>query len=46
MVLTCRPRSTCPPQSNELLLAAGYALAWAETDLEAESLAPIRDTLD
>jgi transcriptional regulator with XRE-family HTH domain len=33
-------------QSNELLLAAGYAPIWAETDLGAQSLAPVRDALD
>ena len=33
-------------QSNELLLAAGYAPAWTETDLGAEALAPIRSALD
>jgi len=31
---------------NELLLAAGYAPVWAETDLVARALAPIRDALD
>ena len=33
-------------QSNELLLAAGYAPIWAETDLGAQALAPVRDALD
>jgi transcriptional regulator with XRE-family HTH domain len=33
-------------QSNELLLAAGYAPVWRETDLGAEALAPIRQALD
>jgi transcriptional regulator with XRE-family HTH domain len=33
-------------QSNELLLAAGYAPAWAETNLDAARLAPIREALD
>jgi transcriptional regulator with XRE-family HTH domain len=33
-------------QSNELLLAAGYAPVWAETDLAATALAPIREALD
>lgn len=33
-------------QSNELLLAAGYAPAWGETDLGADGLAPVRDALD
>ena len=33
-------------QSNELLLAAGYAPVWAETDLGAQALAPVRDALD
>ena len=33
-------------QSNELLLAAGYAPVWAETDLGAQALAPIREALD
>lgn len=32
--------------SNELLLAAGYAPVWAETDLGAQILAPIRSALD
>jgi transcriptional regulator with XRE-family HTH domain len=29
-------------QSNELLLAAGFAPAWSETELGAEALVPIR----
>ena len=33
-------------QSNELLLAAGFAPAWTETDLSAQALAPVRDALD
>jgi transcriptional regulator with XRE-family HTH domain len=33
-------------QSNGLLLAAGYAPVWAETDLGATPLAPIREALD
>lgn len=33
-------------RSNELLVAAGYAPVWAETDLGAQALAPIRDALD
>jgi transcriptional regulator with XRE-family HTH domain len=33
-------------QSNELLLAAGFAPAWAETNLDAARLAPIREALD
>jgi transcriptional regulator with XRE-family HTH domain len=33
-------------QANELLLAAGYAPVWAETDLGAQALAPIRQALD
>jgi transcriptional regulator with XRE-family HTH domain len=33
-------------QSNELLLAAGYAPVWRETDLGAQALAPIRQALD
>jgi transcriptional regulator with XRE-family HTH domain len=33
-------------QSNELLLAAGFAPAWAETRLDAARLAPIRAALD
>jgi transcriptional regulator with XRE-family HTH domain len=33
-------------QSNELLLCAGYAPVWAETDLGAEALAPVRAALD
>jgi transcriptional regulator with XRE-family HTH domain len=32
--------------SNELLLAAGYAPVWTETDLGAQMLAPIRSALD
>ena len=32
--------------SNELLLAAGYAPVWAETDLSAPALAPVREALD
>lgn len=32
-------------QSNELLLAAGYAPVWAETDLGAPALAPVREAL-
>jgi hypothetical protein len=32
--------------SNELLLAAGYAPVWAETELGAETLAPVRSALD
>ncbi len=33
-------------QANELLLAAGYAPAWSEADLGADTLAPIRGALD
>jgi transcriptional regulator with XRE-family HTH domain len=33
-------------QSNELLHAAGFAPVWAETDLGAQALAPIREALD
>ena len=33
-------------QSNELLLAAGYAPIWAETDLGAQALAPIREAIN
>jgi transcriptional regulator with XRE-family HTH domain len=33
-------------QSNALLLAAGFAPAWAETKLDAAGLAPIREALD
>jgi transcriptional regulator with XRE-family HTH domain len=33
-------------QSNELLLTAGYAPVWGETDLGAEGFAPIREALD
>jgi transcriptional regulator with XRE-family HTH domain len=33
-------------QSNELLLAAGYAPAWPESDLGMRDLAPIRAALD
>ena len=32
-------------QSNELLLAAGYAPVWTESDLDAQALAPVRDAL-
>jgi len=32
--------------SNELLLAAGYAPVWTETPLGAEALAPVRSALD
>jgi transcriptional regulator with XRE-family HTH domain len=32
--------------SNELLLAAGFAPVWTQTDLGAEVLAPIRNALD
>jgi transcriptional regulator with XRE-family HTH domain len=32
--------------SNELLLAAGYAPMWAETNLAAPALAPVREALD
>lgn len=32
--------------SNELLLAAGYAPVWTETELGSQALAPIRDALD
>jgi len=32
--------------SNELPLAAGYVPVWAETDLVAQALAPIRHALD
>lgn len=33
-------------QANELLLAAGYAPVWAETDLAEAALAPVRAALD
>jgi hypothetical protein len=33
-------------QANELLLAAGYAPVWSETDLSAQTLAPIREALN
>jgi transcriptional regulator with XRE-family HTH domain len=33
-------------RANELLLAAGFAPVWAETDLGAQALAPVRDALD
>jgi transcriptional regulator with XRE-family HTH domain len=33
-------------QSNELLLAAGYAPVWSESDLGMRNLAPIRAALD
>jgi transcriptional regulator with XRE-family HTH domain len=33
-------------QSNELLLAAGFAPVWSATDLSADSLAPVREALD
>ena len=32
--------------SNDLLLSAGYAPVWTETDLGAQVLAPIRNALD
>jgi transcriptional regulator with XRE-family HTH domain len=32
--------------SNELLVAAGYAPVWSETALEADALAPVRSALD
>jgi transcriptional regulator with XRE-family HTH domain len=32
--------------SNELLLAAGYAPVWTETELGAQALVPIRNALD
>src|SRR5882757_1369810 len=33
-------------QSNELLLAAGFAPIWSDTPLDAETLAPIRQALN
>ena len=33
-------------QSNELLLTAGFAPVWAESDLAADALAPVRSALD
>jgi transcriptional regulator with XRE-family HTH domain len=33
-------------QSNELLLGAGFAPVWAESDFQAEVLAPVREALD
>jgi transcriptional regulator with XRE-family HTH domain len=33
-------------QSNELLLAAGFAPVWAATDFGANSMAPVREALD
>jgi hypothetical protein len=33
-------------QANELLLAAGFAPVWVETDFGAEALAPVREALD
>lgn len=33
-------------QSNDLLLAAGFAPVWAATDLSADALAPVREALD
>lgn len=33
-------------RANELLLAAGFAPVWTETDLDAQALAPVRDALD
>jgi hypothetical protein len=33
-------------QANELLLAAGFAAVWAETDFGAQALAPVRSALD
>jgi transcriptional regulator with XRE-family HTH domain len=32
-------------QSNELLLAAGYAPVWTEREFDAEALAPVREAL-
>jgi hypothetical protein len=32
-------------QSNELLLAAGFAPIWTETDFDAQTLAPVRQAL-
>jgi transcriptional regulator with XRE-family HTH domain len=32
--------------SNELLLAAGFAPVWTETEFGAQALAPVRDALD
>ncbi|KAB2851123.1 MAG: helix-turn-helix transcriptional regulator [Hyphomicrobiaceae bacterium] len=33
-------------QSNDLLLAAGFAPVWTETALDADALAPVRQALD
>ena len=33
-------------QSNDLLLAAGFAPIWSDTPFDAETLAPIRQALD
>lgn len=33
-------------QSNELLLSAGFAPVWAETDFQAKALAPVREALN
>src|SRR5690349_22478191 len=33
-------------QSNELLLAAGFAPAWTEAALDAAALAPVREALE
>lgn len=33
-------------QTNDLLLAAGFAPVWAETALDADALAPVRQALD
>lgn len=33
-------------QSNELLLAAGFAPVWAATDFSANSMAPVREALE
>jgi transcriptional regulator with XRE-family HTH domain len=32
--------------TNELLIAAGFAPVWTESDLDARSLAPVREALD
>lgn len=47
MVLRLAAALDLPLRSaNELLLAAGYAAVWAETNLGAPVLAPVREALD
>jgi transcriptional regulator with XRE-family HTH domain len=47
MVLTLAEHLQVPlREQNALLLAAGYAPAFSEMDLEAEQMSPVRDALD